>query len=184
MEHRIRNEKHTDAGERTSSAALASLRRRSRLLLSSGSEVSAFSRSRSEMRPRSDSSNATLELFLWLRFLADTALTSLLSTGVIGVRPLLESPVELAGLFPRTPRPYPVPANGLVGGVANDVENREDVRDLPLAGFSVTGEVCGEDFIADFGANVLRDVDAGELPGLRLVSGLLECVTKRGGRRS
>ena len=30
---------------------------------------------------------------------------SLPSTGVIGVRPLLESPVELAGLFPRRPMP-------------------------------------------------------------------------------
>ena len=103
----------------TSIAALASLRRRSRLLLSSGSDVSAFSCSRSASRPRLASSNAALELFLCPRFLAaDAARISAPSTGVIGVRPLLESPVELAGLFPRRATLYVAPANGFGGGVA------------------------------------------------------------------
>ncbi len=92
---------HTNAGERTSNAALASLRLRSRLLFSSGSGPSAFSRAAA--RPRSGSSNVTLERLRWFRFCAETLLMSLPSTGVIGVLPLLESPVELAGLFPRRP---------------------------------------------------------------------------------
>ena len=86
-------------------AAFASLRLRSLRLVSSGSGASARSLSRSPGRPRS-SSNVTLELLRCPRFFADTALLmSLPSTGVIGVRPLLESPVELAGLLPRRPMP-------------------------------------------------------------------------------
>ena len=119
-------------------AALASLRLRSRRLLSSESDGSPFSRMPS--RPRSGSSNVTLELFRCVRFLveAEAALISLPSTGVIGVRPLLESPVELAGLLPRKPRPYPVPANGLGGEDAYAA--RDAVRDRVFEGFSVTGE--------------------------------------------
>ena len=72
------------------------------------------------------------------RSLAPSSLISLPSTGVIGVRPLLESPVELAGLLPRKPRPYPVPANGLGGEDAYAA--RDAVRDRVFEGFSVTGE--------------------------------------------
>ena len=122
----------------TSIAAFASLRRRSLRLLSPGSDASAFSRSRSRsaVRPRS-SSNVTLELFLCARLFAAASAAaelpmSLPSTGVIGVRPLLESPVELAGLFPRSPVPFLGSAKGFDGAakVVRAVDGDDEVEDL------------------------------------------------------
>lgn len=129
----------------------------------------------------------TLALFLCVRRCAliaegAVALRSLPSTGVMGVRPLLESPVELAGLLPRRPNPELDSANGL-GGVGKD-ENaaREEVR---LRGngalVSETGDACGDGFKADLRGRIVGG-EADE-PALR-VSGLVVRVTRRGGGRS
>lgn len=109
-------------------------------------------------------------------------LRSLPSTGVMGVRPLLESPVELDGLLPRRPKPEPEPANGL-GGVGKDANAaREEVRDRgngPLD--SSMGDGCGDGFIADLRGRMV----GGEADALMLrASGLVVRVTRRGGGRS
>ena len=104
----------------------------------------------------------------------------------MGVLPLLESPVELAGLLPRRPKPWPEPAKGF-GGVAK-FENaaREEVRVRGICVLaSGVGDGCGERFIADFSIGVERDVAGDDAADATLRdSGLSTRVTSRGGGKS